>query len=234
MNRESSLSLKNNLLPLDTTSLSAKVYDRLLTAIVRQELGAGQPLDVDEMSELFKVSRTPVQAAISRLAELGLVEVRPRRGTFVAKLTTQDVHELFEIRGLIEVHCARKAIKLASDAQLSTLKGYVDRFHQFFSGDQYMDYYAFLESDREFHWAIVSLARNQRLARVYDQARMLIEVTRASARRDIGGAALTHERHIAIAETLIAKDEEKATAAIEDHIKESEQAILARLHFPEE
>ena len=87
MNEGNSLALNSSLSMLDTSSLSSKVYERLLSAIVRQELRVGEPLDVEKLAESFGVSRTPVQTAISRLAEIRLVEIKPRKGTFVARLT---------------------------------------------------------------------------------------------------------------------------------------------------
>jgi DNA-binding GntR family transcriptional regulator len=232
MQKTDYLNGSNSLSLLDTSSLSSKVYDRLLTAIVRQELPAGQALDVYKLAEVFGVSRTPLQRAISRLADLGLIEIRPRKGTFIAKFTTQDVHDLFEIRGLIEVHAAKKGIELSSDAELMAMKERVEGLREFFSGDQYIDYFAFLERDREFHSALVALAKNPRLVTMYDQARTLIEVTRASSGKQIEGAALTHRRHNAIVRALMARNTDRAIAALENHILESEKAILARLRLP--
>ena len=114
------------------------------------------------------------------------------------------------------------------------LKELVERLQEFFLGDKYIDYYAFLERDREFHSALVGLTRNRRLVGIYDQARILIELTRASADKQMGGAARNHERHKAIVESLIARDADRVAAAVENHIHESEQAILARLHLPAE
>jgi DNA-binding GntR family transcriptional regulator len=226
------LATKSSLSSLDTSSLSSRVYERLLTAIVRQELQVGQPLDVENLARSFGVSRTPVQLAIARLADLGLVEIKPRKGTFVARLTAQDVHELFEVRGLIEVNAVRKGAKLATDSELMAVKGLVQGLQGLSSGDQYIDYHAFLEQDRQFHSTIVTLGKNRRLVLMYNQARTLIELTRASASKQIGGAAVTHERHTAIVEALVARDGEKAAVAVERHIQESEQAIIERLHFP--
>jgi DNA-binding GntR family transcriptional regulator len=231
-NITSSMMLKSSLSSLDTSSLSSKVYERFLTAIVRQELQAGQSLDVENLARSFGVSRTPVQVAIARLADLGLVEIRPRKGTFVARLTVQDVHELFEVRGLIEVNAVRKGAKLATDSELMALKGLVQGLQGLFLGDQYIDYHAFLEQDRQFHSTIVTLGKNRRLVLMYNQARTLIELTRASANKQIGGAEITHERHMAIVEALVARNGENAAVAVEKHIQESEQAIIERLHFP--
>jgi len=232
MENVAALMMKSSLSSLDTSSLSSRVYERLLTAIVRQELKVGQPLDVENLARSFGVSRTPVQLAVARLADLGLVEIKPRKGTFVARLTAQDVHELFEVRALIEVNAVRKGAKLATDGELTAVKGLVQGLQGMSSGDQYIDYHAFLEQDRQFHSTIVTLGKNQRLVLMYNQARTLIELTRASANKQIGGAAVTHERHMAIVEALVARDGEKAAVAVEKHIQESEQAIIERLHFP--
>jgi DNA-binding GntR family transcriptional regulator len=206
MENITSLMLKSSLSSLDTSSLSSRVYERLLTAIVRQELQVSQSLDVENLARSFGVSRTPVQLA-------------------------QDVHELFEVRGLIEGNAVRKGAKLASESELMALKGLIQGLQGLSSGDQYIDYHAFLEQDRQFHSTIVTLGKNRRLVLMYNQARTLIELTRASANKQIGGAAVTHERHMAIVEALVARDGEKAAVAVEEHIQESEQAIIERLHF---
>jgi len=226
------LVVMSSLSSLDTSSLSSRVYERLLTAIVRQELQVGQSLDVENLAKSFGVSRTPVQLAIARLADLGLVEIKPRKGTFVARLTAQDVHELFEVRELIEVNAVRKGAKLATDSELMALKGLVQGLQELSAGDQFIDYHAFLGQARQFHSKIVTLGKNRRLVLMYNQARTLIELTRASANKQIGGAVVTHERHTAIVEALVARDGEKAAVAVEKHIQESEQAIIGRLHFP--
>ena len=232
MENMTSLMEKSSLSSFDTSSLSSRVYERLLTAIVRQELQAGQALDIENLAKSFGISRTPIQVAMARLADLGLVEVKPRRGTFVARLTAQDVHELFEVRGLIEVNAVRKGAKLATDNELLALKGLVQGLEKLFFGDQFIDYYGFLEQDRDFHSTIVTLGKNRRLVSIYNQARTLIELTRASASKQMGGAAITHERHVAIVEALLARDGEKAAATVEKHIQESEEIIIKRLHFP--
>ena len=232
MERRDFLANNSSLCAVDTTSLSAKVYERLLTAIVRKEIKAGQSLEVDKLAASFGVSRTPVQTAIARLAELGLVVIKPRKGTFVAKLTADDVHELFELRLLIEVHAVKKGTQSVTDDEVMALSQIVHELSDFFSGDHYIDYHAFLERDREFHAAIVKMVKNRRLEASYDQARVLIEVVRASAGKHIGGAALSQERHMQIVEALKSRDTEKAVSVIEKHIQASELAVLSRLQFP--
>ncbi len=65
--------------------LSVEVRQILRDLILRQELPAGQRLDLDELKDRLGVSRTPVREAPDRLAREGLVTILPRRGTYVTK-----------------------------------------------------------------------------------------------------------------------------------------------------
>jgi len=61
---------------------------------------------------------------------------------------------------------------------------------------------------------------------MFNQNRILIDVTKALANPDIGGAALAHERHKAVLEALISKDGERAGTIMKMHIQESEKPII--------
>ena len=75
-----------------------EVYQALRQAIVNYQIKPGERLDVEDLSAKFGVSLTPVRGALQQLATEGLVEIRPRSGTFVASLTAQDVEETFQLR----------------------------------------------------------------------------------------------------------------------------------------
>jgi DNA-binding GntR family transcriptional regulator len=53
----------------------------LRSAIVTLQLKPGQALSETEIAQRFRVSRQPVREAFIKLAEAGLIEVRPQRGT---------------------------------------------------------------------------------------------------------------------------------------------------------
>src|SRR5215510_12533994 len=86
------------------------VYQALRQAIVSSLMKPGERLNVDELAQKLGVSLTPVRSAIQQLSNEGLVEVRPRSGTFVASLTPQDVEETFRIRCALECLAAEDAI----------------------------------------------------------------------------------------------------------------------------
>ncbi|MFJ9124078.1 GntR family transcriptional regulator [Streptomyces sp. NPDC102340] len=68
-----------------------------------------------ELAEALGVSRVPVREALMRLAAEGLVELEPRRGARVRRLTVRDVKELFDLRLSLEVFAARRAAEIVAN-----------------------------------------------------------------------------------------------------------------------
>jgi DNA-binding GntR family transcriptional regulator len=92
-------------------SLSTRdsVYMQLREQILKLELPPGTALSENETSLLFKVSRTPVRESFLRLAQEGLVQVLPQRGTLVSLIDTVLVEEARFMRE----HLERAVIRLA-------------------------------------------------------------------------------------------------------------------------
>lgn len=81
--------------------------------ILLNELRAGQKLFDRDLAEELGVSRTPVREALARLAMMGLVEARSRRGYFVPQYSPDEVCELYDFRKILEVSAARLAARHA-------------------------------------------------------------------------------------------------------------------------
>src|ERR1700685_2379658 len=75
---------------------------RLLDMIVDGELKPAQKVPEAELCERFGVSRTPMREALKVLAAEGLINLLPNRGAAVAKITQQEIEELFPIMGALE------------------------------------------------------------------------------------------------------------------------------------
>lgn len=86
------------------TSVTDQVHAALRKAIVDVRLAPNEPISENSICRQFAVSRTPVRAAIQRLAEEGLVAVSPQRGSFVAPL---------RLDGLRDSHFVRRSLELA-------------------------------------------------------------------------------------------------------------------------
>jgi len=77
-----------DLQPVSLPKLNDVVYELLRERILRYDFAPGQRLDLPELEAMLQISRTPLKNALTRLEVEGLVEVQPRRGTFVAGLNT--------------------------------------------------------------------------------------------------------------------------------------------------
>ena len=78
------------------------VHRRLKEEIELGELAPGVPLSELSLVERTGASRTPVREALRRLAAEGLVDLTPRLGARVSRVSAQSVRDLFEFRQLID------------------------------------------------------------------------------------------------------------------------------------
>jgi DNA-binding GntR family transcriptional regulator len=83
-------------------SLPESIHALLRKRILNNEIPAGAPLLEVSLAEEFGVSRTTVRAAIRELQAERLVEVTPRRGTMVTRMSQTDVLEVCFARYLLE------------------------------------------------------------------------------------------------------------------------------------
>src|SRR5579883_1759646 len=110
--------------------LAGHCYATIREGILRRRFLPGERLVPDDLARELGTSRTPVQEALKRLALEGLVEIQPRRGTVVTRVTAKDVAELAEIRLMIEVHAAAAAVQRATRADDETARVLVARLDE--------------------------------------------------------------------------------------------------------
>src|SRR5437764_12825516 len=82
--------------------LTQTIYKLLRDKIANHDYAPGERLQLDPLAIQLGVSRTPVRDALNQLAVEGLVEIRPRRGTFVAQVDRATVAELYQLRLMID------------------------------------------------------------------------------------------------------------------------------------
>lgn len=129
-------------------SLAEMVEQRLRDAIVNAELPFGHALPEDETGLALGVSRTPLRAALGRLAALGLVTIVPNRGAFVFDPSLEDVKQLASFRLMLETEAVTLCLEGAADstaAELKTSLASMEKAHREQDGT------AYASSDTEFH-----------------------------------------------------------------------------------
>jgi len=90
--------------------------------ILSGRLKGGQQLLEDQIKNEYGISRTPLREAFRVLEKEGLVEIVPRKGTFVKGITRQDIEAHFPIRAILEGLAARLACSNLTQEDLSEME----------------------------------------------------------------------------------------------------------------
>src|SRR5881275_2162464 len=112
------------------------------------------------LAEQLGMSRTPVRQALERLVQEGLVRSDPRRGFWTRTFTAQDIHEIYDLRGALEVLAIRLAApRLSQEA----LKAHLEALHAVRADLDAHPVLRFLQVDIRFHTLITRASGNGRL-----------------------------------------------------------------------
>jgi DNA-binding GntR family transcriptional regulator len=112
--------------PLERTSISDDVYERLRDAIVSGELKPGERLRDYDLAEALGTSKTPVRHALDRLTEHGLVEMQRNRYTRVAPIDLDRVRDAIALFGDIWIGSVRHAMPLIQPDDVTYLTELTD------------------------------------------------------------------------------------------------------------
>ena len=183
------------------------------------ELEPGTPLSEKDLTERFGVSRTPVREALIRLAEEGLVDIRPQAGTFVARIPLSAIPEAVVVRQALEGALVELAAARAGPEGADRLAKVIERQEAFAS---LSDEAAFHESDELFHETIAALSGHPGVWRTIRQAKLQIDRCRRLTLPVLGRMKHVIAEHRVIADAIRDGDVRAAKAAMQAHL----QAVL--------
>jgi DNA-binding GntR family transcriptional regulator len=215
--------------PLPTLSrarASDSIFDILRERILARAFLPGDRLDVRALADQLGVSLTPVKDAMTRLAAQGLVEVRPRSGTFVADLSPDAVAETFEIRRALECLAAEHVVSRLTPDLLSRFEAIVKAMERPVSSER--DRAEHERKNVELHTLLVDTSGNRRLAELYRSLNAHLTIARIHSRRTPDAARLKQERreHRAIVDAMAARDAARLVDVLDRHIRRAGDALV--------
>ena len=209
-------------------SRQATVIDEMRRRIGSGEFAPGDSLSEFALAEEFGVSRTPVREALKQLQTEGLVEIRPRVGSFVTTPSRREIVELFEMKELLEGAAARLLAQRGRVPELDRLEHNVEESDRVAARND-ADAYAKLVD--EFHGLLILGADNGKLAAHYRTLMNQLaygRLVKTSLARP--GRLLQSDReHHYVLELIRAKDGDSAERVMREHVRASRQALLAGL-----
>ncbi|TIC86340.1 GntR family transcriptional regulator [Nocardioides sp. GY 10113] len=198
-------------LPATLVDVTAR---RLRDAILSGELGPGEKIVEERLCDELGTSRAPLREALRLLAQQGLVEHLPRRGSRVVEWTAADVVELFEVRAVLERHAVESAFPVDDlVAALAPVRDALEGMRRAV-GELDRD-----DAHRAFHAAIVALAGNRQLDIALEPILVKLQVPmaknlRAEARQHQGDGI---ERHQVLLDALESNDASVVVEALRRH-----------------
>ena len=140
-------------------SLAEVAADKLRLMIVQGKLDLGEKIREQDIAQTLGLSKTPVREALLRLESEHLVEIRPRRGTFVFSTDHDDLENLCALRVSLEQAAIRHAMQRNFARLVFALERFGEPVEKILHEDRHdMNYY--LKLDFEFHRTILTLAKN--------------------------------------------------------------------------
>jgi DNA-binding GntR family transcriptional regulator len=103
-------------------SVSARISNAVREAIFSGELRPGDPLLEVHLAKEFQVSQTSVREGLLNLELFGLVRRVRNKGTFVTKLSQQDLKERVDIRMLLEEFASVQAAHRMKEEHFKELR----------------------------------------------------------------------------------------------------------------
>ncbi|MCF7890282.1 GntR family transcriptional regulator [Candidatus Bipolaricaulota bacterium] len=207
---------------LNKESLADQISKEIKNRIINVEIKQGEKIDVRKLEEEFGVSRAPVREALQRLADQGLVEVKPRVGYFAINMTSRQIKDISEMRKLLETFALRKSYsKIPNDALQELKSKTLELKKNNLSHEELRT--LFDETDEKLHRMFIDNSNNKLLKDFTERIHNLIGLTRHLNER-IEAALKEHER---ILDSLLEEDMSQAETALREHLDNVEQEVLA-------
>jgi DNA-binding GntR family transcriptional regulator len=200
-----------------------RVYDALYAAVFDHRLPPGARLREEELARTFAVSRTLVRQALHRLAQDGVVLLRPNRGAQVPEPTREEGAHVFDARRVLECEVMRRLVGALDAAQRRRLLALVDAEDRAArDGDER----AAIRLSGEFHLELARLSGNPRFVQMLESllptSSLLMALYRAPGRP----MCVAHD-HRALLSRLDGPSPAAAATEMRRHLNEIERALAA-------
>jgi DNA-binding GntR family transcriptional regulator len=210
--------------------LHTEVVVGIRAMLLEGEIPPGSRIPERELCEKLGISRTPLREALKVLAAEGLVQLLPNRGARAARLTDQDLRDLFEVCQGLEALAGELACERIGERQLAEIEAaHADmaRHHR----DR--DLARYYRCNRFIHEAIVAAADNPVLSGLYESVTARIRRARYVTPMTEERWALAMCEHEAILNMLKRRDGFGLAHILRTHLRHKREEVI-RAGFAED
>jgi GntR family transcriptional repressor for pyruvate dehydrogenase complex len=232
---------KQTYIPVQAPKVFERVAVQIEQRILDGELHSGDRLPTErELAEQFQVSRTAVREALKILAQKGLVDMRPGRGTIVIdgahealqhslglvmRLKLGEVggsNSLVEVREILEIEIAALAAERATEQEIAAMREAVQVMDESLDNAD-----VFITADNRFHEALAQATQNALILTLVRSIVNLLSEQRKQIFATAGGPQRGQVHHKSILASVIKHDPEAARAAMRAHLRQVREDVGA-------
>jgi DNA-binding GntR family transcriptional regulator len=196
-------------------SLREQVERMIAARIVSGETPPGEVLTVPTLAGDFGVSATPVREAMLNLARRGFLRPIRNRGFQVTEVSADELHQLTEVRLLLEAPPMRRVAGEVDGALAKELRELADRIVAAGRARRFEEY---LEADTAFHLRVLAVTGNQKLVDTVRELRQQTRLVGLVRLADADALVPTALEHAELVDLLVAADGEGAEALMRRHL----------------
>ena len=197
----------------------ARTADKLISDI-RKEVSSGilkpgDQLEVNALAERFGVSRTPIREAIRTLVETGVLETRPRKGSFVRVLSAKQLLDLFQVAAELEGMACRLAALSLTKENVEAIERGLAKCTQ---AAEVQNNAQYAMANLDFHTAIHNASGNDWLIEQLRQLQINLNSYRTMPYEIRGRLNKSTDEHKIICDAILSGDGEHACNLMRDHM----------------
>ena len=223
-----------------SATLKETAYQTIREKLIAGHFPPGSRLSDDLIAREIGISRSPVREAINQFVSEGLVEYRPRCGTYVRQLSFKELEDLWGVRAAMETYAVVEAVDRLSETSLQLMKELnADLLETVRECRKRPGQLAdeelkqqFLQTDSLFHLEILKSAGNERVLKIVEDCRLLMFIFGAthSAVRVTADMMLQSQReHELIIKAIENLDHDNAREWVGNHIRKTRARVMAQL-----
>lgn len=206
--------------------LGTRVYEAIKEAILSLKFRPGEMLTIARLADQLGASRTPVREALLILERDGLVTIVPQRGTMVTMISPQDVHEIFEMRIVLESYASRVAAARVALDEIDRAEASLQEAKRAFAQGEKI---RAADVGRLIHDLVVRKVGNERFLRGLNDLETHYTRIRHFAVMIPDRFERSDQQHRAILAALRDGDAERSGQAMTDHLNSIRDDVLANL-----
>lgn len=207
-------------------NLSEQVYEIILQNIISGKYKTGSRINPSQLALEFNISRSPIKDALNKLHGAGIIDISPRKGHYVRKLSKKEIIDLLDFRLILEVGAAKKSIRFFSNEDYKLLKKNVEQSIKIAEETGSSMVVKIFELDRSFHRMIINRAQNELISKTYNKIHILSHAVRIHFGEDRKRTLAAQKEHQEILKALINKDLKEIEYAITKHLENAKEFLL--------